>query len=1175
MSTDSAQWPVVAPGFMYIVKMGDFTHILQPADQRSSEHLNLAQMAIRDINVARKLLNERGPFLLLDKQQKMDELISETEDAISRVIKILEPSRVEHISDQSIRFNTRDPWALRNEPKSAATFSRLHITHDALKTVVHDLNNIEATAQLDDCETRANPITDTAISHPVQPPVGDITASSSGPTGAAAAPGITRSLSKDARSLITWKRSRRNNRQARHDPALHNIQSNTSSISETTTDDRDLNDVLSPVSPDARFANSPAGNMSSRPRRESTSTPVSLSHSESVPDQVSDTSGLPVIHELEGGGGPSIVPLGPVRLATPVTNGDVKQPVPLVQPQKALNNVTPSQVHDVESGSHQKAPAKLAPALRITPPTLKEPSRPNKKTFEEHRKRGRESRRLSNSGLNDGQQMSLTEEHDRLLGDRQEVTQPVYQSDLPARFHSLKARSPAGRTNSGNVIQAGQKIADGGPYPVPNGQPTPLVSGSGAGRPLSIVSPIAQHQPRENQDFGHSIESSVWPPKPATYPPLQTQLRPPPRNITPGDGSPGPSNQILSPSRTQLSPQEQIRSPDTEDSVDQTQLQPHERNPQIFAIDPELTKMPSILKPGRGRQETRSRPISQASSRQRGELHFPENSLDDPVKAPLDRSTTAPPLLNAGTEASVAFLQFLPTRNELAHLRSMSETAVPQINVVRAPTVPRKPLTYCSSPSPARNVSPVNVSRIGTPISQQPQSEVTDPLSTMQQTAKTASGPPSPVHSDHPETLTAQRPCATSLHSLSVQASASSSTRSSISAEEPAARSVLLSDQPLTMPQNGLAMNPPEIPNRGRSAYQAQKLVQSDQPTQASMQILDYNSPAMRQAPHFDPDHIRHLGPASMPHTETTSRFRDQDQAKIVPISNHARSQTVPIVSSATQVQVPEARKSPPAIAQAHKLLPSQQPRLVDVQSHLKSSPSPQPTDHSKSSFLHHQAARLESRQRSGPNPQPVNPSTLQQIPQPTQPPPPPPSQPPRIVLTPMRLPDTSRAAPRVDINYTTGAVPKQSTDRSRIAAQQIQKQADTVIVKDQGLSDRQVLQPSPDKQPPNVAVAFIPAPASTTEDSLSETQNWSSHHAQATVPQHDCQCDDDSSQSKGKGKARQDSDGLPNALPQIVPVTDPPVAVHHGSMQPVPNQRKKKSWLAHHAGKYGAHPEN
>ena len=159
MSTDVVQWPSVTADFAYLVELGDYKHFLRPVDQKAADCLSLAKNAVGHVNDARILMTDRGPFLIGEKQQKMDELISDTEEALERVIKFLEPARLEMASEESVRFNPKNAFVLdTNEAKGAATFGRLVTTHKKLLTVLHDLQHIEATAQLDDCEVRANTV---------------------------------------------------------------------------------------------------------------------------------------------------------------------------------------------------------------------------------------------------------------------------------------------------------------------------------------------------------------------------------------------------------------------------------------------------------------------------------------------------------------------------------------------------------------------------------------------------------------------------------------------------------------------------------------------------------------------------------------------------------------------------------------------------------------------------------------------------------------------------------------------------------------------------------------------------------------------------------------------------------------------------------------------------------
>ncbi|KAK5103809.1 hypothetical protein LTS08_003230 [Lithohypha guttulata] len=264
----------VAPGFVYIFNIGDYTHLLYPVDQKASENLTLAQKASVDIDRARNLLTERGPFLLSDNQQKMDDLITDTEEAINRVIKLLTPARVEQVSEESIRINPKSAWALQSdEPKIAATFARLYSTHGKLRTVVHDLKNIEATAQLDNCEIRAATAISSASLDHSQPGQAEDTDVSS----------------QDQRRSASWRRSRQLSKQTATSDAF--------TISKPSADEQEAPDLQSPVSSDSNtFLHS--SHPLSLPEPRSINNIISSSHGR---DESLDipTERLPVIHELE------------------------------------------------------------------------------------------------------------------------------------------------------------------------------------------------------------------------------------------------------------------------------------------------------------------------------------------------------------------------------------------------------------------------------------------------------------------------------------------------------------------------------------------------------------------------------------------------------------------------------------------------------------------------------------------------------------------------------------------------------------------------------------------------------------------------------------------------------------------------------------------------------------
>lgn len=251
-----------------------------------------------------------------------------------------------------------------------------------------------------------------------------------------------------------------------------------------------------------------------------------------------------------------------------------------------------------------------------------------------------------------------------------------------------------------------------------------------------------------------------------------------------------------------------------------------------------------------------------------------------------------------------------------------------------------------------------------------------------------------------------QIPRAPSTQSLQVQTSstAESSRKSSISAEGVMNGGLSAPFRPAKT--NGLAMNPPEIPDRGTSAYQAQKMAQAvytEQSAPIPVQAPDYRSPAWQQTRHFfDPGHnvqLEQVPPSSM---QSSSRFRDQDnQPRLVTI-NATRSKTIPEPgpnshTMMTQAEQPrraseQATSSVLAPQQPQMPLPTQQPQpqspsqqqvlATDSQPPPKPAPSPKPSETSRSNFLQHQAAKLHARQQSNqastlPLPPPVQPQQI------------------------------------------------------------------------------------------------------------------------------------------------------------------------------------------------------
>lgn len=147
----------MSPKFIYVVNFAGVTHVLKVSDKRAASYLDLARSVEDDLGTARDLLVEKGPFLLADNQEHMQQVIEDVSFALKRTITLLRPAKVEQTDGENIQVNTKTPWVLSSDdPKAAATFGRLQLVHQKLSTVIYDLEYIQAAAQLDSTDPPAS-----------------------------------------------------------------------------------------------------------------------------------------------------------------------------------------------------------------------------------------------------------------------------------------------------------------------------------------------------------------------------------------------------------------------------------------------------------------------------------------------------------------------------------------------------------------------------------------------------------------------------------------------------------------------------------------------------------------------------------------------------------------------------------------------------------------------------------------------------------------------------------------------------------------------------------------------------------------------------------------------------------------------------------------------------------
>lgn len=889
MSSDGSSLPPVTPDFVYIVKIGDYQHVLRPADLKSSNNLILARYAVANIDMARNLLTERGPFLVSEKQQKMDELICDAEEAINRVIKLLQPARVEQVSDESIRINTKTAWALQDEPRSSATFGRLQSTHDKLKTVLHDLEYIEATARLEDCEARAS----TIISRP--------TSSQSQQRQPSSPPAEPVLQPQNTDNLVAWKRSRR--RQSRQ-----TLSSESSSISGVASDDHPSAGLRSAVSsPGNTLAGLVGG--STRQLQDQASNIESLLRQTELSDDASDVSigRLSVIHELDGASTITTVPerctLDTIsRIAgltgssrSPKMGGYVSTNVESsfdTQKGTRLTAVHSPVPMPSSSGCQQansmSKPQPIKGMKRETFANYRERDKRERVSRQEPQAESLESTSSAPTRMSTSPQLESAAAPESALPRQSNVpAMATHQNKTPVVDKEQHFSATPLATNAAALAQGRESAQTVGELSQHNVAVVSKTEPPATRKQASQVTKLSTSLSSLKTVTGSAAAAAVKLPDAGAQKPQHL------RNTISAESEAVPSS-----SQAHQPPQSSI--PDTvnhdKELYQHRQSQPSAKTHEIFRIDPELTRLPSLLRAGHG---ARSKipppyPISETDSDLSGEDQVFELPKLRQVQSAIERPITAPPVPRPTARATHSPLQVIHPMDDHIHQRSFSDPVVPRINVTRAPTIPRKPLPYrngasLSGPSPEFCRAEGNER-----VAVRPQSESIASVSVSQHGT---SGPPSPLQSDNGQNLALPMPSSASIHSLSVleRSSLESSRRSSVSVEaqpqlQPSYGAVQRSPIP-----NPLAMHPTANSSPQAPAYQAQSAMIYPSQQEWTAWQPDYRSPAFQKSRHFiDPGHNMHLGPSEQPPPPPISRFRDSDQMGDV---RHApaRSQTEPI----------------------------------------------------------------------------------------------------------------------------------------------------------------------------------------------------------------------------------------------------------------------------------------
>ena len=803
MSSDSGQWQAPTAGFLFIIKIGDFIHVLKPVNQKSADNLRLAQQAEANIDMARSLFTEHRDFLLAERQIKMDEIMSDTEEAINRVAKLLEPSRVEYVSEESVRFNIKNPWALTDDHKSAATFGRLQITNNKLKTVLHDLRNIVATAQLDSCETRVNSVINSGFSSPTSQ---------------------DRSIPREAQDAAqspAWRRSH----------AGQSIGSRASSTISLLSPNDLVSGNLGPLSgstPSGTLLTNATGTVPPSPSMNHDSTQLQPTGSDNVSD--APTERLPIIHELEAVLYGSVGAASDPRQA-PQHHGSVQ-----AEGVSRTNTKSTNASSDVSSVGSPSARQRKSNHVK-------------RESFADYRRKIREQQRQ--------QELEREHEHDTKTAtsdllpsvSSQPFPRPAERYDRTQPVSYPAAPQPPFPSQNENA-----HIFVGTHQDSPRIQEAPIAgtteanghtTGSSAHtRPASAAAIVSSGVQLAHHDREHMARSAI---SPRLVFPSETQRQ---REQSTGHSLPESVSepaQLISPHQIQ-SPQEQSRPPVST---------PPET---LYATNAEAYRaLPASLRAARSMESEPQRkaqlpyPVSETGSDHPDEfsgtdfsgLRQVQSAVYQPVTAP-----TRPVPIPRTTYPSPGATHY---RSNPMHDNSTAGAPIPAINVTRVHTISRKPLPSKSTIA-LPNSSHDTIQPVAPYSPQEQQKPHAPPLANGIQNPRNISiGPPSPAVSEdntkqgqwennHQRILSAQH-----LEPMVPELSRTSS----VSAEEPYHAPQLV--QPRSPVKNPLAMHPLPDQIEHTERTQPSAATESAPERQWPTTHMDYSSPAWRQASNLYP----------------------------------------------------------------------------------------------------------------------------------------------------------------------------------------------------------------------------------------------------------------------------------------------------------------------------------
>ena len=125
----------VSSSFNATIKILEVTYQLKAVDEQTADLLSTTRHVNFMIQEAHRLRRLKAGLLNTSERIWIDQIISDTEDALRAVAKLIEPCRVDKATKSSISFGHRVMWVFRDNPSVRDKHQKLQICNQSLTAV--------------------------------------------------------------------------------------------------------------------------------------------------------------------------------------------------------------------------------------------------------------------------------------------------------------------------------------------------------------------------------------------------------------------------------------------------------------------------------------------------------------------------------------------------------------------------------------------------------------------------------------------------------------------------------------------------------------------------------------------------------------------------------------------------------------------------------------------------------------------------------------------------------------------------------------------------------------------------------------------------------------------------------------------------------------------------------